>query len=87
MGKHANKSAGDEKTKIVFATVTKEVGEGDAKQTFTLKYDEGTERFSLKKDNSLLVSSCNLNDCVLTAETHKISFSAEEKKIGYKPIK
>jgi hypothetical protein len=87
MGKHANKAVGDEKTKIVFATVTKEVGEGDAKQIFTLKYDEVTERFSLKKDDYLIVSSCNLNDCVLTALSYKISFSPEEKKISYKPIK
>lgn len=87
MGKHANKSAGDEKTRIIFATVTKEVGEGDTKQTFTLKYDEETERFSLKKGNSLLVSSCNLNDCVLAAAEHKISLSPDEKKISHKPIK
>jgi hypothetical protein len=85
MGK--NKAVGEAKMNLVFTAVTKEIGEGDAKQTLTLKYDEGTERFSLKKDDYLIVSSCNLNDCVLAAESYKVIFSPEERKVSYKADK
>jgi hypothetical protein len=86
MGKHTNKTSGETKMNLIFATVTKEIGEGEAKQTVTLKYNPGTERFDLHKDKNLIISSCCLNDCVLAAEGLKISFSPEEKKIGYKPV-
>jgi hypothetical protein len=86
MGKMGSKAVGDVKTKIVFATVTKEVGEGDAKQTFTLKYEDVTERFSLKKDSQLLVSSCCLSDCIHAAAEHKVAFTSDETKVTYKPI-
>lgn len=84
MGKHANKAIGEEKMKLIFSTVTREIGEGDAKQTVVLKYDQVTERFDLHKNKALIVSSSRLNDCVLAATEHNVSFSPEELKISYK---
>jgi len=85
MGK-LGKEKGEAKTKIVFQTVVKEIGEGEAKQALTLKYDPVTERFDLHKDDYLVSSSCFLGDCVKSAESYGVKYSNEEKKVTFKVI-
>jgi hypothetical protein len=85
MGKHG-KEKGEEKTKIVFQTVVKEIGEGDAKQALALKYDPVTERFDLHKDDHLVASSCFLGDCVMAAESYGVKYSDSEKKVTFKAV-
>jgi len=87
MGKSTGALKADAKTNLVFGTITKEIGEGDDKKTFTLKYNQETERFSLSKDGNLLVSSSNLRDCVDSAERHNLTLSDEEKKVSFKVVK
>jgi hypothetical protein len=83
----AKDAVGDTKTMMVFAPVTKEIGEGEAKQTLTLKYDQETERFDLHKDKALIVSSCNLGDCISAASSCGVSYSDEERKVAFKVVK
>ena len=85
MGKQG-KEKGEEKTKIVFQTVVKEIGEEEAKQALTLKYDPATERFDLHKDDHLVASSCFLGDCVTAAESYGVKYSPEEKKVTFKVV-
>jgi hypothetical protein len=87
MGKSGGSAKADAKTALVFQLVSKEIGEGDDKKMFTLKYDPETERFDFSKDGTLLVSSCTLRDCVLSAEENKVPLSEEEKKISFKIVK
>jgi len=87
MGKTGSKAVGEVQTKIVFATISKEIGEGDDKKSFLLSYENGTERFSLKKNGSLLISSSSLRDCVLAGEEHGLKLTDEEKKVTLKPVK
>jgi len=85
MGKQG-KEKGEAKTKVVFQAVVKEIGEGEAKQALTLKYDPVTERFDLHKDEHLVSSSCSLGDCVMAAESYGVKYSDEEKKVSFKAV-
>jgi hypothetical protein len=82
----AKDTVGDTKTTVVFTPVTKEIGEGEAKQKLILKYDQGTERFDLHKDETLVVSSCSLKDCILAALSCGVSYSDEERKVTFKVV-
>lgn len=87
MGKQG-KEKGEEKTRIVFQAVVKEVEKLTGKIGYTLSYDDGTGRFSLSRNDSLglLVSSVSLKDCVLAAEEHGVKYSPEELKVTFKAI-
>lgn len=83
MGKTSSNKTPDIRTSISFSNVTKEVGEGDEKVTFSIKYDSVTERFDLRKNDRLLASSSNLNDCVISAGKNGLHLSDEDKKVSF----
>lgn len=83
MGKLGAVKKGEEKFFVVFQRVEKEITDGETKSILTLDFDQYVQRFNLKKDNLLLVSSCNIRDCLVRAEEKGVSFTDEEKKVSF----
>jgi len=77
------KPSQDVKMVINFKPIEKTV---DGK-TMSLAFDEETERFDLKVDRKLVVSSCRLGDCVSRARAKGFEISDEESKVTFKAIK
>lgn len=82
MGKLGAVKKGEAKIYVNFNPVVKEIGEGDNKTVFSLKYDKETERFDFRKNQQLLVSSCNIKPCLLSAENNGVTLTDEEKKVS-----
>jgi len=81
MSKFGATKKGEDQVFVQFNPVIKETGEGDNKSVFSLKYDKETERFDFRKNNQLLVSSCTIKSCLMSAEENGIQLTAEEKKV------
>ena len=76
----------DDRIKILFPKITKEIGEGEEKKKYTLDYNDWTERFDFRQDGKIIVSSCSLKDCVSSAKEKGLSFEEEELVVKFEKI-